>query len=70
MSFYPFRIMGDSSVLATKLNGSRVKNIRKYFCTQGTVNLWYSLPGDVTIKCITGFKQELGKFMDDRSING
>ncbi|KAG6937819.1 hypothetical protein G0U57_008228, partial [Chelydra serpentina] len=38
---------------------------------QCAVNLWNSLPGDVVkAKSITGLKKELGKFMEDRSING
>ncbi|CAM4413494.1 unnamed protein product, partial [Caretta caretta] len=55
-----------------KLMGSSFKtNKRKFFFTQCTVNLWNSLPEEVVkARTTTGFKRELDKFMEVKSING
>ncbi|CAM5132666.1 unnamed protein product [Eretmochelys imbricata] len=55
-----------------KLMSSRFNtNKRKFFFTQHTVNPWNSLPEEIAkARTITGFKRELDKFMEVKSING
>ncbi|CAM5105037.1 unnamed protein product [Natator depressus] len=54
-----------------KLMGSRFNTNKSKFFTQRTVNLWNSLPEEVVkVRTIPGFKRELDKFMEVKSING